>query len=255
MFPQLKSAAVIALTGTLALLCAPAVAWDWSFGTQVVGSGQVTQTQRQLTGFKGLSLELPSNVEIVQGDTESVLIETDENIAPLIETVVENGQLNIRSMPRSKSFKPTSLKITVHVRTIERISISGSGDVRAEKLQSATLETRISGSGDIHIGTLDADSLTVAISGSGDFFAGGRADNARLSIAGSGDVKTGTLAAKNVTVKIAGAGDAKVWASETLNVQIAGSGDVDYYGDAAVSQSVAGSGRVRKLGTTPGAGG
>jgi hypothetical protein len=221
----------------------------------VVGSGHVTKTQRQLTGFKGLSLELPSNVEIVQGDTEGVVIETDDNIASLIETVVENGQLNIRSIPRSKSFKPTSLKITVNARTIERISIAGSGDVRVGILQSPSLEARISGSGDIHIGKLDADSLTVAISGSGDFLAGGRADTARLSIAGSGDVKAGTLAAKNVTVNIAGAGDAKVWASEKLKVSIAGSGDVDYCGEAAVSQSLAGSGRVRKLGTTPGAGG
>jgi hypothetical protein len=231
------------------------MAWDWSFGTQVVGSGQITQTNRQISGLKGLSLELPSNVEIVQGDTERVLIETDQNIAPLIETVVENGQLNIRSIPRSKSFKPTSLKITVYARTIERIAVSGSGDVRAGKLQSPTLEARFSGSGDIHIDTLDADSLTVAISGSGDFFAGGRANTVHLNIAGSGNVKADTLAAKSITLSIAGAGDAKVWASETLNVQIAGSGDVGYYGDAAVSQSVAGSGRVRKLGTTPGAGG
>jgi hypothetical protein len=255
MFPQLKSAAAFALTGTLVLLCAPAMAWDWSFGTQVVGSGQVTKTQRQLTGFKGLSLELPSNVEIVQGDSEGVVIETDQNIAPLIETVVENDQLKIRSIPRFKSLKPTSLKITVHARTLDRISISVSGDVRAKKLQSATLEAGISGSGEIHIGTLDANFLSVDISGSGDFFAGGRADTARLSIAGSGDVKVGTLAAKSVTVNIAGAGNAKVWASEKLNVSIAGSGDVGYYGDAAVSQSVAGSGRVRKLGTIPSPGG
>ncbi|MEI8030801.1 MAG: head GIN domain-containing protein [Comamonadaceae bacterium] len=254
MFHRFKLAAAIAVTGAL-LLGAPAMAWDWPFGTAVVGSGQVTKTQRQLTGFKGLSLELPSNVEIVQGDTEGVLIETDQNIAPLIETVVENDQLKIRSVSRSQSLKPTSLKITVQARTIEHISISGSGDVKARKLQSSTLEARISGSGDIHIDTLDTDSLTVAISGSGDFFAGGRANTARLNIAGSGDVKAGTLAAKNVTLSIAGAGAAKVWATETLNVRIAGSGDVEYFGDAAVSKSVAGSGRVRRLATTPNSGG
>lgn len=255
MFRPLKFAAVIALTGTLAMLGAPAMAWDWSFGTTVVGSGQLTQTQRQIAGFRGLSLELPSNVEIIQGDTEGVMIETDQNIAPLIETAVENDQLKIRAIPRFKSFKPTSLKITVHARTIEHISISGSGDVKAIKLQSTTLEARISGSGDIHIGTLDADSLSVAISGNGDFLAGGRANAVRLNIAGSGEVKAERLAAKNVTLSIAGSGDAKVWASETLNVRIAGSGDVGYYGDAAVSQSVAGSGRIRRLGTAPSPGG
>lgn len=255
MFRSLRLTAVIALTGTLVMVCSPAMAWDWSFGTAVAGSGQVTKSQRQITGFKGLSLELPSNVEIIQGEAESVLIETDQNIAPLIETVVEGDQLKIRSIPRSKSLKPTLLKITVQARTMERISISGSGDVKAAKLQAKTMEARISGSGDIYIGTLDTDSLTVAISGSGDFFAGGRANTVRLSIAGSGDVKASTLAAKNVTLSIAGAGDAKVWVTDTLNVQIAGSGDVEYYGDALVSKSVVGSGRVRRLGTAPNPGG
>ncbi len=255
MLRALKSSAVIALAGTLALLCAPAMAWDWSFGTKVLGSGQVTQTKRQVVGFKGLSLDVASVVEIIQGDSEGVLIETDENIAPLIETVVENEQLKIRSMPRSRSFKPTSLKITVHARAIERITVSGSGDVKVGKLQSPSLEVRISGSGDIHIAALDAGSLSVAIAGSGDFLAGGRANTVRLDIAGSGDVKAAALAARNVTLSIAGSGEAKVWATETLRVQIAGSGDVDYYGEAAVSQSVVGSGRVRKLGSMPGPGG
>ena len=251
----LKFVAVVAIAGTLGLLYVPAMAWDWTMGTKMVGSGQVTKTHRQVTGFKGVSLELPSSVEVIQGESEGVLIETDDNIAPLIETVVENDQLRIRPISRFKSLKPTSIKITVNARNVERISISGSGDVRAEKLRSQTLEARISGSGDISIGTLDADSLSVAISGNGDFFAGGRADTVRLNISGSGDLKTGTLAAKNVTLNISGSGDAKVWASQTLDVRIAGSGDVDYYGNAAVSQSVAGSGRIRKLGTTPSSGG
>lgn len=144
MFRRLKLAAAIAVIGAL-LLGTPAMAWDWSFGAAVVGSGQVTKTQRQLTGFKGLSLELPSNVEIVQGDTEGVQIETDQNIAPLIEAVVENDQLKIRSIPRSKSLKPTSLKITVQARTIERISISGSGDV--DYCGDAAVSQSVAGSG------------------------------------------------------------------------------------------------------------
>jgi hypothetical protein len=251
---RLAGAAAIVVAGAL-ITGTPAMAWDWSSGTAVLGSGQIIKYQRQITGFRGLSLELPSKVEIVQGNVEGILIETDQNIAPLIETVVENDQLKIRSIARSNSLKPTLLKIIVQARTIEVISISGSGDVKSGKLQSPTLEARISGSGNIHIGTLDTDSLTVVVSGSGDFLAGGRANRMRINIAGSGDVKAGTLAAKSVTLSIAGAGNARVWAADTLKVQIAGSGDVDYYGDAALSQSVAGSGRVRRLGTSPNTGG
>ena len=241
----------LTIASTFCLLSGSAMAWDWPLGDRVLGSGQVIKTQRQVQGFKGISLNVPSKVEIIQGETEGLVIETDDNIAPLIETVVEDGQLKVRQTQRSKSLKPSSLKLTVNLRTLERISISGSGDVNAQKLQSPTLEVRITGSGDVRFAELQTDSLSVSISGAGDFLAAGRADTARYSIAGSGDIKTSALASKNVKVSIAGAGDAVVWAGQSLTVSIAGSGDVGYYGDAAVTQSVAGSGRIKKLGPVP----
>ncbi|MEI7763463.1 MAG: head GIN domain-containing protein [Comamonadaceae bacterium] len=243
----------LVIASTLCLLSGSAMAWDlsWPFGAGVSGSGHVSRTQRQVSAFKGVSLELPASVEIVQGEAEGLVIEADDNIAPLIETVVENEQLKIRWAQRFKSLKPTVLKLTVNVRALEQISISGSGDVNAAKLQSPTLEVRIAGSGDVRLAALQADSLTVSISGAGDFLAAGRADTARYSIAGSGDLKTSALASKNVRISIAGSGDAVVWASQTLNVSIAGSGDVAYYGDATVTRSVAGSGRIRRLGLAP----
>ena len=251
------SVSSLVIASTLCLLSGSAMAWDgsWPFGAGVSGSGHVSRTQRQVSAFKRVSLELPASVEIFQGETEDLVIETDDNIAPLIETVVENGQLKIGLAQRFKSLKPTVLKLTLHVRALEQISIAGSGDVNAAKLQSPTLEVRIAGSGDVRLAALQADSLSVSISGAGDFLAAGRADSARYSIAGSGDLKTSALASKNVKISIAGSGDAAVWASQTLNVSIAGSGDVAYYGDATVTRSVAGSGRIRRLGSAPSLGG
>jgi|688.fasta_scaffold416500_2 hypothetical protein len=250
---QVLGVSSLVIASTLCLLSGSAMAWDlsWPFGASVSGSGHVSKTQRRVSAFKGVSLELPASVEIVQGETEDLVIEADDNIAPLIESVVENGQLKIRWAQRFKSLKPTVLKLTLRVRALEQISISGSGDVNAQKLQSPTLEVRIAGSGDVRLAALQTDSLSVSISGAGDFLAAGRADTARYSIAGSGDLKTGSLASKNVKISIAGSGDAAVWASQTLNVSIAGSGDVAYYGDATVTRSVAGSGSIKKLAATP----
>ena len=250
---QVLGVSSLVIASTLCLLSGSAMAWDlsWPFGAGVSGSGHVSRTQRQVSAFKGVSLELPGRVEIVQGETEGLVIETDDNIAPLIETVVENEQLKIRWAQRFKSLKPTVLKLRLQVRTLEQISISGSGDVNAQKLQSPTLEVRIAGSGDVRLAALQTDLLSVSISGAGDFLAAGRADTARYSIAGSGDLKTSALASKNVKISIAGSGDATAWASQTLNVSIAGSGDVAYYGDATVTRSVAGSGRIRRLGLAP----
>lgn len=253
-FKPWQSLAAVTLATTLGLLGAPAHAWDWSLSGRVAGSGQITTVQRQVTGFKGIALELPATVNIVQGDSEGVLIETDDNIAPLIETVVENDQLKIRLAQRFGSIRPKSLKVTVHARQIDSLSISGAGDIQSSQIKSTSLSTRISGSGNVRITKLDVDSLSVSISGNGDFTAGGRANSVRSSISGSGDIKTSALAAKTVKLNIAGSGNAQVWASQGLTISIAGSGDVGYYGDAAVTQSVAGSGRIKKLGAAPATG-
>lgn len=246
-------ACALVLVGSLGLLGpAPAFAWDWGFGSKVEGSGQVAKTPRPASGFKSLSIEVPAQVEIVQGSFEGVSIETDDNIAPLIETVVERDELKLRLIKRSTSLKPTLLKITVNVRNLEKVAISGYAKLTLDKLQTPSLELHVAGSGDVRMAALATDALAISISGSGDVSASGRADSVRASISGSGDLKLANLAAKAVKISIAGSGSAKVWASQTLNVSVAGSGDVAYFGDAAVTQSVAGSGSVKRLGAAPG---
>ena len=246
-----KNLVALALVAFVSTFTLTARAWEWPFSNRVSGSGQISTVQRTVQGFKGIDLEVPAHVEVVQGDLEGVTIETDDNIVPLIETVVEKDQLKVRLSKRGGGIKPSSLKITVQVRALESLAISGAGSFQAERLTGATLATRISGSGDIRVRALDVDTLTLAISGNGDFTAGGRADVVRVSISGAGDVKAAGLAAKNAKLSISGSGDAKLWATESLVISISGTGDVGYYGDAAVTQSVSGVGRIKKLGTMP----
>jgi hypothetical protein len=237
---------------SLLALAAPASALDFGWGAKVTGSGNIKSETRNVGGFTGISLAVPAVADIVQGSSEGITIETDDNILPLIETIVENGKLKIRFKDRNMSVNTKSMKMTINIKSIDSLAVAGSGDLRAAKLQAATLKASIAGSGDVRITALDADTLTVSIAGSGDFSADGRANTVEAKIAGSGDVKLAKLASGNVKISIAGSGNATVWAKESLTVSVAGSGDVRYYGDAKVKQSVAGAGSVKRLGAAPG---
>ena len=247
-FPSLVVATLFALAS------ASVAAWDWGWGAKITGSGTIKTEARSVSGFTGISLAVPATADIVQGTSEGISIETDDNILPLIETVVDGGHLKIHFKDRNMSVSTKTLKMTINVKTIDSLSVAGSGDLRAAKLQAAKLKTSIAGSGDVRIASLDADTLTLSIAGSGDFSAGGKANTVEAKIAGSGDIKIEKLAANDVKLSIAGSGDAKVWAKDTLKVSVAGSGDVAYYGDAKVTQSVAGSGSVKRLGSAPAGG-
>lgn len=226
----------------------PALAWEWSSGPKIVGSGKMTTTPRAVSGFNGIALSLSADVKIVQGATEGVTIEADDNIAPLIETVVEKGQLRIRLQNKIGSISSKQMRVTVNAKNIESLEVAGSGSIAADKLQSPQLRTNIAGSGDMRFGELDVGSLKVSIAGSGDFVASGKTGSLDASIAGSGDIQVQSLASDSVKVSIAGSGSADVSAKSTLKINIAGSGDVTYFGDPELHTSIVGSGTVRRIG-------
>lgn len=239
------------LVAGMTVATSTAMAWSWGWGNGTKGSGNIVTSTRAVAGFQGVELEVPADVKLVQGSTESVVLETDDNIAPLIETVVEQGQLVVRMAKRSDNVQTKTLRMTITAPSFTALSIAGSGTVRADALQTPKLKTSISGSGDVRLQNLTVGELTLAISGSGDFEALGHADAMKASVAGSGDVRTKGLETKQVKVSIAGSGNVTTWATEALHVSIAGSGDVQYYGDPSVKKSIAGSGSVRRLDSKP----
>ena len=195
---------------------------------------------------------MPGKLELRLGDTESVTIETDDNLLPLVETVVENGTLKIRPSKRNMNLKTKNLRIVVQARQIERLALGGSGSVDADLLRAPRLDIDLGGSGEIKVGKLESEAVAVSLGGSGDFKAGG--GNARklsVSIGGSGTVDMGRVQSDSASISVAGSGEATVWARHELSMTIAGSGDVNYYGDPRVSKSVVGSGDARRVAAAP----
>jgi len=228
-----------------------AAPWSWG-GEQVQGSGRIVKQNRQVSGFTGLSLSVPGRVELRIGSSEGVTVEADDNVLPLLETVVEDGTLKIRPARRNLNLQTRGIRVVVQARAIERLSLGGSGSIHADPLKARRLDVDVGGSGSVNLKGVEADTLSVAIGGSGDLqAAGGTVGAMSVSIGGSGDVDLGRVQATSASVSVSGSGEATVWPRNTLSVSIAGSGDVHYYGDPQVRKSVAGSGEVKRMGAAP----
>ncbi|MGJ9418854.1 head GIN domain-containing protein [Massilia sp. CMS3.1] len=240
------------IAGSLAATTHVAAApWDWG-GEQVQGSGRIVKQVRQVGNFNGLSLGLAGHVELRIGNTEGVTIEADDNLLPLIETVVEDGMLKIRANRRNLNLKSASIRVVVQARSIERLALGGSGSIDADALRARKLDIDLGGSGSIKLKGVESDAMAVSLGGSGDLQAArGTIGELTVSIGGSGDVDLGRVQANSASVTIAGSGEATVWPRNALSATIAGSGDVNYYGDPQVSKSTIGSGGVRRMGASP----
>lgn len=211
-------------------------------GPAVRGSGNVATETRAVSGFSEIDLAGIGDVRVEQTGSESLTIEAEDNLLPLLTTEVRNGCLTLGTKENLRPTRPIVFRITVD--RLEAVRVSGSGDVRVEQLQSPRLDARISGSGRLRVVRLDTPDLDADISGSGSATFAGRADEVRLDVSGSGAFNAADLKAADARVSIAGSGSATVHATERLSADISGSGAVHYLGDPQVSRHVSGSGSI-----------
>ncbi|CAH0258560.1 hypothetical protein SRABI118_03153 [Massilia sp. Bi118] len=236
-----------------AMSAPPAFAFDWSFGRgeQVKGNGKIKREARQVANFKGVALSLPGQVEVRTGNSEGLTIETDDNLLPLIETVIEDGTLKIRSK-KKYNINTRNLKIVVQTRGVDRLSLGGSGNIDADRVQGSDLRFDVGGSGSIKVGKAEGQSVNINLGGSGKLSVlDGAARELNATIGGSGNIDMARVRFDTANVTIAGSGDATIWVNKSLDMTVAGSGDVNYYGDPQVSKTAVGSGSARRLGAAP----
>lgn len=214
----------------------------------VRGSGDLITESVEVSNFDRVALEGMGEVIITQGEGESLTIETDDNVMEHVKAEVSGGTLNIGFDEGLNLISPTRLIFTVGLNDLSSLSISGSGDIESDRINTDSLELSIDGSGDVQLADLAANKLKASISGTGDMDLAGEATTQDVTIDGSGKYRAGDLLGESVTVKISGTGNATVWATESLDSTINGSGSVDYYGRPSVSTSGSGSGDINSRG-------
>jgi hypothetical protein len=217
----------------------------------LTGSGRLITETRDVRGFSAIRLDGAFNVVARLAQAESVQVQADDNLIPLIETLVEDRKgvpTLVLRVKRGAGYRTRSpVVVTVDARALEALTLAGSGDIRASGIRGETLTVELGGSGDVTLDDTQVSHLQIRLAGSGDVRGQGRAEKLDVALAGSGDIRLSTLIANAVTVNLAGSGDVDVHADQSLSVTLRGSGDVRYRGGAtAIQSSVLGSGSVKR---------
>lgn len=208
-----------------------------------------TSKVRTFKGIDGIVLMGSGYVDISIGNKEEITLHAPADLIPYLLTEKKDGTLYIGK--RKKGWKKfRSFYENIHydlvVKQINRISVSGSGNIEIDQINSEKLKVTVSGSGDIDIDNLSADILRVSINGSGNINLDGKVDELDVTISGSGDFTGNNLKAEDVSIDLYGSGDVCVWATKSLDVHVSGSGDVTYHGNPTVNSRVTGSGDIRR---------
>jgi hypothetical protein len=192
---------------------------------KVSGSGAMKLDKRSVPAFKSVDISGAYEVEIVAQKEQSVEIEGDDNLLPLIKTEVRNGVLAI-SNEKSLSTR-NKIRVRISVQQLDGIETSGASDVVATNVKS--------------------DQFKIGSSGASDLKVSGEAKSVSIDSSGAGDIDTKDLRAEKVNVSSSGAATAEVYATEELTASVSGGGNVSYYGDPkTVKEDKSGAGTITK---------
>ena len=214
---------------------------------RVTGSNNYITKQIKVEKFNGLQLTGSPDVIYKQAQGKpSVEVYGQDNIVELLDIYVQNNSLTVKFKNNTSIQNRGKLEIRVSGPALNRIALSGSGDIKlVNGIQTDdNLSIKIQGSGDIAGNKISCNLLSLSINGSGDISLSGICKNAEYSINGSGDIQASELETENVTTSINGSGDISCYATESLKGRVSGSGEVAYRGEPQIDFSKKG---LRKL--------
>lgn len=205
-----------------------------------------------LPPFHRLDVSGTAEVELVQGDTESVALPAGASRSGYLSAEVRDGTLYLEGADASHWWDMVigdgghTQKVVVNVKNLDAISAAGTMRLSAASLKADSL--RVSGAGGTMIRIDDLAARELRLTGAGALRAdlAGRVAEQNVTITGAGDFRGAKLVSQDATVTVAGAGKVVVNAEKTLKATISGAGSVEYLGDPKVTERISGAGRVRR---------
>ncbi len=224
---------------------------------RITGSKNYITEQRKISTFNAISVTGSPDVEYTQtSGSPSLEVYGSDNILPVLETIVEGKTLHIRFKKNTNIQNSGTLKIKVSGPALEKVSITGSGDVTFKNgmtsnaalslsitgsgdidgkgISVSELNVSVTGSGDVRARDVKANNVSAKVTGSGDITLSGEAQEATYRVSGSGDITASSLVTRRVDAQISGSGDIKCHATEFLKGRVSGSGDIGYKGNPEI---------------------
>jgi len=196
---------------------------------EVAGSGVRQAQKRDLPAFTSISTEGAFDVDVVCQKPQSVEVEGDDNILPLITTEVSDNVLHIRNLRGYSTHDSIRVKITVP--NLDGLSASGAGKIDISGLKNNKFEVDMSGAPSVKV---SGDTKVVDIDTSG-----------------AGKIDAHKLRASRAIVDSKGVSRVEVYATEELNVTVSGPSHVIYEGNPTINKTVHGPGSVEKRESSP----
>lgn len=200
---------------------------------------------RSVSGINAVELDTQGTLTVTQGDSESLSIEAEDNLLPLLTSEIYNGtlELGIKSGNRISATKP--IRYTLTVKDLSAIAVNGSGSITvSDFVTDQALRIEGNGSGGLSFARLKTGDPRITLSGSGSLSINSlETGKAALQVNGSGSIDLTNLQAQSLAAGLSGHGSLKLGGSITnQKVNLTGSGRYEAEGLSSRSAIVSATG-------------
>jgi hypothetical protein len=211
------------------------------------GNGTVITKDRPVTSFTKITVDGVLPVEISQtGDSESVKVETDENLQSLVIVKNEGDRLVINT--EKHGFRnATKMLIHINIKNLRELEFNSVGNLTTvDTLKLDSLELKSESVGKINL-DINADYLRANLESVGGTTLSGKVREVRINNKSVGtlsafDLKAGTMMIHNTAV-----GSAEIYADSAFYIRSSAVGALYYKGPGEVKELKSdGVGRVQK---------
>lgn len=224
-----------------------------SMMNEVRGSGTAVVKSYNYTDFTGISINETCDLTVTQGDTFSVIITTDDNVADYLAVSEADDTLSI-GLKSGYSYSNIIFEAVVTMPELNKLSANGASEANVTGFSSSkTLNINADGASEVNMNYESTSAINASLSGaselnlttqniSGDvdfncegasnlkFTATSGSSDADISCEGASKIDIRNFTAKNAVVNISGASNAWVKLTGTLSGSVEGASELRYSG-------------------------
>ena len=196
------------------------------------GSGNIISKTMSVGNFIAISAAGDVHVIFQNGLQRSVVVETDDNIMPYVETETEGNTLKIR-LKKINNLRNCTINVNVTSPNVTKFSSSASAEIISKSVitSSGKLELRASSGSKIDL-LVNSPSVDVEASSGGNVITAGRTKDVLASASSGSNLNTSALRAENADARASSGASVKVYASISVQAEASSGGTVKYTGGA-----------------------
>ena len=206
------------------------------YAQKVKPSSNVINEPRTVLNFSQLVVSNGIEVVVVTTGSEKVEIQAPDNVIQYVEVVVEKEVLNVRFRKGFKLNGNATIKVTVNVKSLTKISASDKSKIVLENALSADKLDVVLSNASLS-GQVAAKKMSISLEKAAKADLLGTCDDLKMSVAGASSFGSTSFTAKEVSAKLSGQSSARLTITQSVEFSGVKESNLYYLGSPNIKKS------------------